>query len=53
VQKVPLYGYRIGGKRYDAGDKLGYLKVTVDFALRNRQLAPSFRAYLTERLKSK
>jgi UTP--glucose-1-phosphate uridylyltransferase len=53
LRKMPLYGYRIGGKRYDAGDKLGYLKVTVDFALRNKELAPGFKAYLTERLKSK
>lgn len=41
-----FYGYVFEGKRYDAGEKLGYLKATVDYALRHPQLGPEFRAYL-------
>ena len=48
LQKRPVYGYLFEGKRYDAGDKLGYLKATVDFALMNKELAEDFRKYLLE-----
>ena len=48
LQKRPVYGYLFEGKRYDAGDKLGYLKATVDFALRNKELAKDFGKYLLE-----
>jgi UTP--glucose-1-phosphate uridylyltransferase len=34
------------GKRYDAGDKLGFLKATVEFALRRKDLGQDFRVYL-------
>jgi UTP--glucose-1-phosphate uridylyltransferase len=34
------------GKRHDAGDKLGFLKATVEFALMNEELGPAFLAYL-------
>ncbi len=42
----PVYGLRFEGKRYDAGDKLGFLKATVEFALRRPDLGASFREYL-------
>jgi len=41
-----FYGYVFEGKRYDAGEKLGYLKATVDYALRHPTLGGEFRAYL-------
>lgn len=41
-----LYGYRFEGTRYDAGDKLGFLKATVEFALRREDLGGRFREYL-------
>ncbi len=44
----PVYGYRFEGRRYDAGDKLGFLKATVEFALRRPDLGEAFRAYLEE-----
>jgi len=44
----PVYGYLYDGVRYDAGDKLGYLKATVDFALRNPELSGPFRAYINK-----
>ncbi len=42
----PIYGYRFEGKRYDAGDKLGFLKATVEFALKRQDLGEAFREYL-------
>jgi len=42
----PIYAYRFEGTRYDAGDKLGFLKATVEFALRRHDLGGPFRAYL-------
>jgi UTP--glucose-1-phosphate uridylyltransferase len=41
-----LYGVAFRGRRYDAGNKLGFLKATVQFALKRPDLAPGFRAYL-------
>jgi UTP--glucose-1-phosphate uridylyltransferase len=41
-----VFGYTFEGKRYDAGDKLGMLEATVEFALKRDDLGPQFRAYL-------
>jgi UTP--glucose-1-phosphate uridylyltransferase len=41
-----VYGYSFEGTRYDAGDKLGMLMATVDFALKRKDLGPAFREYL-------
>jgi UTP--glucose-1-phosphate uridylyltransferase len=46
LEREPIYGYVSQGKRYDAGDKLGYLQATVELALRNPDLSRCFRAYL-------
>lgn len=43
-----VYAYDFEGKRYDVGDKLGFLKATVEFALRRRDLGAPFREYLKE-----
>ncbi len=43
----PIYGYRFQGTRYDAGDKLGFLQATVEFALRRKDLGGPFREYLS------
>jgi UTP--glucose-1-phosphate uridylyltransferase len=42
----PMYAVEFEGKRYDTGDKLGFLKATVEFALDRPDLADEFRAYL-------
>ena len=42
----PVYAYKFRGKRYDAGDKLGFLKATVEFALKNEEFGEDFREYL-------
>ena len=41
-----IYGLAFRGRRYDAGSRLGFLKATVQFALKRPDLAPGFRAYL-------
>lgn len=41
-----VYAYNFQGKRYDTGDKLGYLKAVVEFALRREDLGQVFREYL-------
>jgi UTP--glucose-1-phosphate uridylyltransferase len=46
LRNRPIYGYRFEGTRYDAGDKLGFLQATVEYALKRRDLGESFRAYL-------
>jgi len=42
----PMYGYRFEGTRHDAGNKLGFLKATVEFALKREDLGGPFREYL-------
>jgi UTP--glucose-1-phosphate uridylyltransferase len=48
LRSRPVYGYRFEGKRYDAGDKLGFLKATVEFALQRYDLGTEFRDYLKQ-----
>jgi UTP--glucose-1-phosphate uridylyltransferase len=47
LKKRPIYGCRIDGVRHDTGNKLGFLKAVVYFALRRPDLAEPFRAYLS------
>jgi len=46
MAKQRVLAYKFDGKRHDAGDKLGFLKATVEFALGNDTLGPAFRSYL-------
>jgi UTP--glucose-1-phosphate uridylyltransferase len=46
LKKRDFYAVRFEGTRYDAGDKLGFLIATVEFALKHSALAPEFREYL-------
>jgi UTP--glucose-1-phosphate uridylyltransferase len=41
-----IVAYKFQGKRHDAGEKLGFLQATVEFALKNEELGPAFRSYL-------
>jgi UTP--glucose-1-phosphate uridylyltransferase len=45
-KKRDMFGYRFEGTRHDAGNKLGFLKATVEFALKRDDLGGAFRAYL-------
>ena len=46
LRNRPIYGLKFEGTRYDAGDKLGFLKATVEFALARHDLGQPFREYL-------
>ena len=46
LQFEKVYGFHYTGVRYDAGDKLGFLKATVDFALQHDSVGPAFRQWL-------
>jgi UTP--glucose-1-phosphate uridylyltransferase len=46
MKKEPIYAYEFEGKRHDAGDKLGFLKATVEFGLKNREFGAAFRSFL-------
>lgn len=46
LRERPIYGVKFAGKRFDAGDKLGFLQATVEFALKRPDLGGPFRAWL-------
>jgi UTP--glucose-1-phosphate uridylyltransferase len=46
ARDYPLYAYEFDGQRYDAGNKLGFLQATVEYALANPELGAPFRSYL-------
>ena len=48
IGKVPLHGCRIAGKRHDIGNKLSFLKNTVEFGLGRPEFHDAFLAYLRE-----
>jgi UTP--glucose-1-phosphate uridylyltransferase len=45
-----VYAYKFEGTRYDTGEKLGYLKTIIEFALERPDLKDEVRAYLQEKL---
>ena len=49
IKDEPVYFYDFVGKRYDCGDKLGYLKAIVDVALKRDDLKDSFKEFLKEK----
>ena len=46
LRNRPIYGLKFEGTRYDAGDKHGFLRATVEFALKRHDLGTVFRDYL-------
>lgn len=50
AQRSPIYAYVFEGRRYDVGDKLGFLEATVDFALKREGLSGPFQSFLEDRL---
>lgn len=51
AKRENVYAYNFTGKRYDVGDKLGFLKATVEFALRRDDLSADFSSYLKDIVK--
>ncbi len=50
-KKEVIYGKLLDGKRFDCGNKLGFLKATVEFALHDKNLKADFEKYLKEVVK--
>jgi len=46
ISKEAMYAYNFEGKRYDVGDKLGFLQATIEFALKKEELRDDFIDYL-------
>jgi UTP--glucose-1-phosphate uridylyltransferase len=46
MEKQPIYAFEFKGVRHDAGDKLGFLKATVEFGLKNEEFGHEFKSYL-------
>lgn len=46
AQKQAMYSYMYEGKLYDVGSKIGFLKATVEFAMKNQELSEEFERYL-------
>ncbi|HLR72355.1 MAG TPA: UTP--glucose-1-phosphate uridylyltransferase GalU [Pseudogracilibacillus sp.] len=51
-QQEKVLAYHFQGKRYDIGDKLGFVKATIDFALNRDDLQSDIREYMQEKLRS-
>ena len=52
VKEEAMYAYNFEGRRYDVGDKLGYLQATVEYALRKPELREGFIEYLENTIKN-
>ncbi len=50
LKETPVYGYKIKCRRYDAGEKFGYLKTIIYFALSDPEISHDFRKFLKEQL---
>jgi UTP--glucose-1-phosphate uridylyltransferase len=46
LKRQVIYGYVFEGTRYDTGDKMGFLKATVEYALRREDIGKEFLEYL-------
>ena len=48
VKFHPMYGMKFNGKRYDVGDKMGFLKTNIEFGLKDPQIGESLKSWLKE-----
>lgn len=48
LKEQPVMAYRFEGKRYDCGNKLGYLQATITYALQHPELHKEFKQFMTE-----
>ena len=49
ISQEAMYAYNFEGRRYDVGDKLGFLQATIEFALKKDELRDRFLDYLKSR----
>jgi len=52
-QQETVYAYDFAGKRYDVGEKLGFIQTNIDFALQDEEIADEVRKYLKELMMNK
>jgi len=50
IGQIPVYAFKFAGRRYDIGDKQGYLEATVEFALKRPDLRQGFLEYLAKQM---
>ena len=50
IEGQPFHGFRFEGKRYDCGDKVGFLEANIAFALRRPDMSATLRAALVDLL---
>jgi UTP--glucose-1-phosphate uridylyltransferase len=50
ARRIPLHGYEFLGERYDAGDKVGYLKANIVFAMKRPEMAETLKEFITKML---
>lgn len=48
MREEGFIGYEFHGKRYDAGDKLGFLQASIAYALKRRDIGPRLKAFMRE-----
>jgi UTP--glucose-1-phosphate uridylyltransferase len=46
AKEEAVFAWKYGGRRFDVGDKLGFLKTNLEFALRDAEISGELRAYL-------
>jgi len=46
AEQQPVWAYTFEGRRYDVGDRLGFLEATIEYALRRKDLAPGLKSFL-------
>ena len=50
IGKVPIFGYNFDGKRYDCGNKLGFIKANSFFALNDPLIGKEYKKWLKENI---
>lgn len=53
LKKEPVLAYEFSGTRYDCGSKIGYLKASMNYALKHPEISKEFSAYLAGEIKSR
>ena len=50
LNNLPVFAYQFDGTRYDCGDKLGFIKANIEYALKNEKFGNELKEYLKRRL---
>jgi len=50
IKEQPIYGYELKGTRYDTGNKLGFIKASIDFALKRPEMARELKEFIKSKV---